>query len=548
MLEILDRISKGEGREGDIEKLEKLGQQIKDTALCGLGQSAPNPVLSTIRYFRDEYEAHIKYKSCPASVCASLFDAPCRNACPAGVDVPRYIEMIQRGQYAKAVEIIRERNPFPAVCGRVCDHPCEGKCKRAQIDEPMAIRSLKRFAADYELEHWDELYFNEETPPVTKLNKPVAIVGGGPSGLTAAYYLAQWGYPVTLFEAAPVLGGMPALTIPEYRLPKGILNKEIERTVKGVNVITDFRVGRDVSLKELRRQFEAIYLAVGTHKGLTMEIEGENLDGVLNALDFLKRVNLKQPVKVGKRVVVVGGGNSAIDAARVALRMGAEEVRILYRRSRKEMPAIEQEIQDALDEGIKLHCLTVPMKILGDEYGRVLGMECSRMDLGEFDRSGRRRPVLREGSRFRIDVDTVIMAIGMAGDWIELEKEMPELFERGRVYRQKDESLMTRTPGIFAGGDCARGADTVIWAIAEGRKAALAIDRYLGGDREEQEKKVKVPRKYFMPVIEKEMSRVKIPMLSIKDRKHTFAEVEKCLHEESCRKEAMRCLRCDVRD
>ncbi len=548
MLEILDRITKGQGREGDIETLERLGQEIMDTALCGLGQSAPNPVLSTIRYFRDEYEAHIRHGKCPASVCASLFDAPCRNACPAGVDVSRYIEMIQRGQYARAVDVIRERNPLPAVCGRVCDHPCESKCRRSQIDDPLAIRALKRFAADYELEHWDELYFNREIAPVVKRDKPVAVVGGGPAGITAAYYLSQWGYPVTLFEASPVLGGMLALTIPEYRLPKKVLYNEIDRLMEGVNVITNFRIGKDMTLKELQQQFQAIFMAVGTHKAATMGIEGEDLIGVTNALEFLKKVNLHMPVEVGKRVVVVGGGNSAVDAARVALRMGAGEVRILYRRTRQEMPAIELEIQDAIDEGIKLHTLTSPLRIIGDEYGRVLGMECCRMDLGNFDSSGRRRPYFREGSRFRIDVDTVIMAIGMEGDWEDLQAEIPEIFHRGKVARQRDESLMTPIPGIFAGGDCARGADTVIWAIADGRQAALSIDRYLGGNREEEEEKISYPRRYFAPVVESRLERVEIPVLPVKERKYSNVEVELCLSAEECRKEALRCLRCDVRD
>ena len=331
MLDILEHITRGEGEEGDIERLINLGNTIKQTALCGLGQTAPNPVLTTIKYFRDEYEAHIKYKKCPASVCASLFASPCQNACPAGVEVPLYIDAIRRGDYANAVRIIREDNPFPAVCGRVCTHPCESKCQREQIDEPIAIRALKRFAADYDMKHPQKVILK------SLKGKNVAVIGAGPAGLTAAYYLAREGYGVTVFEALPVAGGMLAVGIPDYRLPKDILEAEVNHIKSvGAKIILDTALGKDFTLQDLKNQgFEAIFIAMGAHKDLKLGVPGEDLEGVFSAIDFLKKLKLLKGVETGKKVAVIGGGNAAVDAARTALRHGADEVHVFYRKAVK---------------------------------------------------------------------------------------------------------------------------------------------------------------------------------------------------------------------
>ncbi|HBP37508.1 MAG TPA: hydrogenase, partial [Clostridiales bacterium] len=310
MLDILERITRGEGQEGDVEKLIELGQAVKDTALCGLGQTAPNPVLSTIKYFRHEYDEHIRHKYCRAGVCSELFLSPCENACPASVNVPGYIALIAAGRPVDAYNLIRQENPFPSICGRVCTHPCESRCRRAQLDEPLAICDLKRYAADEALKS-DKPIVDLVFP---KKGKSVGIIGAGPSGLTCAYYLGRLGYDVSVYESHGVAGGMLAYGIPEYRLPKAILEKEIN-TIRniGIQILTGVEVGKDVSFADLRARHDAIYIATGTQRSRQIGVEGENLPGVYHGLDFLRDVNLgNAPDLAGKRVVVVGGGNVAI--------------------------------------------------------------------------------------------------------------------------------------------------------------------------------------------------------------------------------------------
>ena len=543
MLEILTRITRGEGREGDIELLIDLGTWIKETALCGLGQTAPSPVLTTIRYFRDEYEAHIRDKRCPASVCAALFEAPCQNACPADVDVPRYISLIRQKRYREAVKLIKEKNPFPAVCGRVCTHPCEGKCKRAQLDDAIAICILKRFAADYELLNPIPV----EKPAELKDTK-VAIIGSGPAGLTAAYYLAQLGHQVTVFEALPEPGGMLFTGIPEYRLPKDILKAEIDYIERmGVTIHTGVKVGKDITIDDLKAQgYQGIFIAVGANISQKLEIPGEDLEGVAGAVEFLRDVNLGNNPKVGKRVAVIGGGNAAIDAARTALRLGAGEVHIIYRRQREDMPAEKSEIEEAEREGVKIHFLTAPVKMIG-KGGKLTNMECIRMSLGEFDRSGRRRPVEIEGSNFVIDVDMVIPAISQRPDMSVLPEGSGIEKTKWSTVVTDPRTLATDEPGIYAGGDCVHGPDTVIQAIADGRHAAIEIDKYLGGSGE-------IPvspdlgREQVGEIYEEQMPRQHPSTLSIEERCANFNEVVDKLTEEQTLFEASRCLRCDIKD
>ena len=539
MLEILDRITKGQGREGDVELLIELGEQIMATAMCGLGQSAANPVLSTIRYFRDEYDAHIRDHKCPASSCAALFYSPCQNSCPADVDVPRYIALIKERKFAEAAALIRSKNPFPAICGRVCDHPCESKCRRATFDEPVAIKSLKRFAADWEKKHGVSPAA-EHKPPT---GKRVAIVGAGPAGLSAAYYLALAGHKVTVFEALPVAGGLLAVGIPEYRLPKEILDWEIEVIKKaGVEIRTNTRIGEDVKLDDLASEYDALFIAVGAHNEVKMNVPGEDLEGVMPAVAFLRDVALGEPVKVGKKAAVVGGGNAAIDAARTAKRMGAEEVHILYRRLRADMPADDGEIRAAEEEGIHIHYLTAPTRIIGRD-GNVAQIECVRMKLGEFDKSGRRRPIPVEASRTTVDVDTVIPAIGQAVDTsfiAPLSDTRETLFttKSGLLITDPD-SLETSIPGVFAGGDCVTGPWSVVAAIGAGREAAYSIDKFLGGDAwigahaEIERSLVGVP-------IEEECKRCPMPELPISERARNFKEVELGFTEDMAGGEAAR--------
>ena len=542
MLEILERITKGKGVEGDIEKLEKLGKAIKDTALCGLGQTAPNPVLSTIKYFREEYEEHITQKYCRAGVCSDLFLSPCENACPAGVNVPGYIALIAAGRVKDAYNLIRQENPFPSVCGRVCTHPCESRCRRAQLDDPIAIMDLKRYAADEAM---------KDTSPFTdiisrKTNKSVGIIGAGPSGLTCAYYLGRKGYDVTVYEAEKVAGGMLAYAIPEYRLPKAILQKEID-TLREVGVVikTETEVGRDITFNEIRNTHDSVYIATGTQVSRGMGIEGEEMDGVYHGLDFLKDVSLGKMKKIKGRVAVIGGGNTAIDAARTALRLGAKEVHILYRRSKTDMPADCREIEDAIEEGVKIHQLISPVGFKGN--GKVEFVECKNMNLCGFDKSGRKVPKECDESSVRIEVDMVIPAVSQYSDLPFVSKDEIEITKWGTFVVDKN-TQMTTMEGVFAGGDVVRGSDVVITAIADGKRAAAAIDKYLGGNGElNKGKPIEIPMSFDESELV-EHERFDMKYLDPEQRNKNFDEVCLGFHKLNATAEAMRCLRCDRRE
>ena len=546
MLEILERITHGEGKEGDVELLIDLGEQIKASALCGLGQTGPNPVLSTIRYFRHEYDQHIRDKKCLASVCASLFLAPCQNSCPADVDVPLYVDLTRQGRFGEAHAVIRMDNPLPMICGRVCNHPCERKCRRGQLDTAINIRALKRFVAEYPLEG-NGATFQLPAPAAAKVEK-VAIVGSGPSGLTAANYLARKGYQVTVYEALPVLGGMLAVGIPEYRLPKKTLKKEIELLEKlGVRFKTKVKIGPDVSLTDLRAKNDAVYIAIGAQQGQKLGIPGEDAEGVLDAVSFLRDINLGQGKDLkGKTVLVIGGGNAAVDAARSSLRLGAKKVTIVYRRSKAEMPALEEEIEEAEREGIEIRTLLAPKQIVA-KGGKVTGLECLECTLGEFDPSGRRRPVPKNGSEFTLNADVVVAGVGQA---IALDgmvdKTGIEVDKRGAI-TACDKTGATKMDGVFAGGDCVTGPDTVIAAIAAGKRAATAIDKYLGGDGVLL-RKPEIVRKLTADIIEDEMLREAVPCVPVEKRLGDFTEVELGYAAGQAKVEASRCLRCDVRE
>ena len=349
MLEILKRITRGEGRSTDIDDLIELSTRIKDSALCGLGQTAPNPILSTLRFFKNEYIEHIEDKHCSAGVCSALFDAPCQNACPTDQNAWGYVTLISEGRFKEAIAVIKEANPFPAVLGRVCVHPCEAKCRRGQIDEPIGICALKRFAADTDMSSFPSYRPSVERPK----DKKVAVIGAGPAGLAGAYFLALKGYKVTVFEALPVAGGMLAVGIPDYRLPKEVLNTEVKAiTDLGVEIKYNMRLGKDITTGKLFTEgYSAILMATGAHLGQKLDIPGEKSGGVIDGVTFLRNVNLQTTTKVDGKVVVIGGGNVAIDAARSALRLGAEEVSILYRRQKDDMPAYKEEVDEAEKEG-----------------------------------------------------------------------------------------------------------------------------------------------------------------------------------------------------
>jgi len=545
MLQILNKISRGEATLEELDTLEELAEMVASASLCGLGQTSPNPVLSTLRHFREEYEAHIIDKKCPASVCQGLFRAPCQHTCPVELDIPGYIGLIKEGKLAEAYYLIKQRNPLPAVCGRVCNHPCEFKCNRAQIDESIAIRDIRRFVADYAFQSGVKY-----TPKIKERKEErVAIIGAGPAGLSAAWDLTLEGYTVTVFEALPIAGGMLAVAIPEYRLPNSILGKEVQEIE---NLGVDIRLNTPVSDIEslLNDGYKAVFIATGAHQGIKIGVPGEDLSGVYDAIEFLREVNLGKEVPIGKRVAVVGGGNSAIDSARVALRKGAEEVNIFYRREKKDMPAIAEEIEAAEEEGVHLHYLTAPARIVGSD-GKVTGLECIRMELGEFDRSGRRTPNPVAGSNYIVEIDMVIEAIGQRPD-TSFIKDGNIQTGRGGVVVADRRTLSTGRDGIFAGGDAVTGPKTVIEAIAAGQRAASSIRRYLQGE----ELSPLVERNGYEPIAipsvppsdeeTQEKARIKAPEIAIDQRKTSFDEVTLTYSADQAVAEASRCLRCDL--
>ena len=536
MLDILTRICAGDGRESDIGELERIGQVVKSASLCGLGQTAPNPVLSTLRHFRYEYEEHIRQKRCRASVCEALVDAPCQHACPAGVNAPQYVALLVENRAAEAARVVRLRNPFVSVCGRVCDAACERRCRRSEVDEPIAIRALKRYAADNSA---------LPAPPITAPaagRKEVAVIGAGPAGLSCAYFLALMGRPSIVFEALPVAGGMLAVGIPEYRLPKKQLDLDIDFIRShGVELRTETAVS---SLAQLRADgFRAIFLGSGAHRNRSLRIPGEDLEGVIGSLELLRGRALGQAVACGGRVAVIGGGNAAVDAARSALRLGVNKVAILYRRTREEMPAYEEEIEAALEEGIELVELVAPKEIVGSD-GRVEGIGMVRMRLGDADENGRRQPVPVEGSDFLFPCDTVVPAIGQVPS-LELAGGMLETGVLGGV-KIDVVTGSAGVPGVFAGGDCVSGGGTVIEAVAAGQQAAVSIDRMLGGAGLLP---ANVGPSLWRPTdeqLERVTPRAREPALAAGLRGRSFAEVLGALDPAAACGEASRCMRCDL--
>ena len=540
MLQILERICHGHGEAGDIELLEDMAKTIKDTALCGLGQTAPNPVLSTIRYFRDEYIAHIRDKKCPAAVCSDLFTSPCQHACPLGMDIPAYTALIRAGEIDDAYRILKRTNPFPAICGRVCGHPCQSKCRRGQLDEPLAIKHLKRFITD-----------TAERPkvdpiPVTRVEK-IAVVGAGPSGLSAALELKKRGYAVTVFESLPEPGGMLRWGIPEYRLPRNILKDEIQDILDtGVELKTGTRVGREVPFAQLLSTYDHIYLAAGAQKSSPLGVPGEESVGVLPAIEMLRDINLGRKVRFGKKVAVIGGGNSAVDAARTAIRHDTESVTIYYRRERNDMPALAEEIKAAVDEGVHLEFLVSPARVLSSK-GKVRKLELERMVLDQFDNSGRKRPKPIEGSEFQVEVDTVIVAVGQQTD-LDFLAEQSVALSHGLI--TVDTTCKTSHPRIWAGGDVVTGPAMVVDAIQAGQKTAGAIDEAIRQANGEKPWVAPSEDPIFIPTeIETEpVTQMQIPVLELDPlkRNHTFFEVELGYSAEMAMSEASRCLRCDA--
>jgi NADH-quinone oxidoreductase subunit F len=546
--ELLAEIAGGEATGDTLEELKTECERLKLKGSCHLGRQAVNPILTSLQFFPDEYRMHTDNKNCPARVCPKLLPAPCHMACPAGIDIPSYMALVGQGRFVEALEVIRQDNPFPWVCGLICPHPCERACVRGHLDEPLNIKYLKAFVADWATRHSEYLPL---TPGPDNGHK-VAIVGSGPAGLSCAHYLALKGYKVTIFEAMPEAGGLFVAGIPEYRLPREVVRKEIEliRSL-GVEIKTSVTVGTDVTLEELRSQgFEAFFLGIGAHLGYKLKIEGEDdFPQVFDVITFLRKVNLGDKHKPFDKVVIIGGGNAAMDAARTCVRLGCKEVHISYRRTRKEMPAHPEEVEQALEEGVQIHFLTVPIKIGGNNR-QVQYMECLQAELGRPDASGRRRPISIPDSNFRLDVDAVITAIGQQPDLCPFPAPPVNTSPWCTIITDRG-NTRTNVTDIFAGGDSVTGPATAVEAIAAGKQAALDIDYYLSGaagtpPSVTTQKRLRVPFLAIPAETKITNHRVPTPFLDMEQRRTNFDRVELDYTAEQAQKEAQRCLRCDI--
>jgi len=554
MATILNRMADGQGKEGDLKQLKYLGEMISKSSKCNLGQTGPKPVLDAIDHFEDQFSGAIQLqKKIPRQEYKVKVTAPCESACPSHLPITRYVELIKEGRFEESLSAIRGATCLAGILGRVCVRPCEDNCRRGNVDECISIKWLKRFVADYEIEKRKEPFFKKEGT----YSEKVAIIGAGPAGLSCAYYLSLKGYPVTIFERLGEPGGMAAMGIPDYRLPRDIVGYEAELVKRcGVEIRYNTQVGKDITISQMFEQgYKAIFVGVGAQTNTPMGVEGEDkgYKGFIPGVYYLLEINLgRDPYPEGKRVVVVGGGNVAIDCVRSSFRIGKADVNLVYRRTKKEMPADHVEIHDAEEEGVKFHYLCNPVRIVEKE-GKVVGMECIRMELGEPDESGRRRPVPIKGSEFFIEADIAIPAIGQAIDLSFLEeKDGVKTTKRSAIGIQEG-TFMTSRPGIFSAGDCVTGPDVLVRAAGHGKRAADKIDLFLrGAEVKESEKerleglveKIKVYNKNEKIGISGGQKRAILNLLPPDSRKWIFDEVEEGFSIPVAQKEAERCLRC----
>ncbi len=506
-------------------------------------------VLKALKDHAETFTNHVTSRNCPAGDCLKLTPAPCQMACPAGIDVPAYIALIAQGRYDEAISVIRRVNPLPWVCGLVCTRPCESACVRGAIDTPISIKFLKAFAAEKALTGGTYA----DPPKAPDNGRKVCVIGAGPAGLTAAYYLALKGYRVKVIEELPSAGGMLKVGIPRYRLPQEVIDREVAMIRNlGVDFQFNTRFGWRIHMNQLRKAgFGAFVFTIGAHKCSPMRISGENdFAEVYTAVSFLREVALGEGKKPGSRVIVIGGGNVAIDSARTCVRLGCEEVILAYRRSRSEMPADHEEVDQAEEEGVALHFLTIPLEIVGDDYS-VKGVRFIQAKLVDADGGGRKRPVPIEGSEFFMPADAVIGAVGQRIDQV-IMNDLPDLeWSRWDTIETEPVIMQTSMEGVYAAGDVVSGPDTVIGAIAGGKRAAEAIDRQLSGQLQPAlvpvpERCGRAPLTELSAAEKMETERPRMPMLPMQRRRVTFQQVELGYDETTARAEAGRCLRCDV--
>lgn len=516
-----------------LRRIEKTAQVIVDTADCAIGTDAAQLVLMGLKGFRDDYEEHILHHRCLGSLKNPV---PCVALCPAGVDIPGYIALIGEGRCEDAVRLIRKDNPFPTACAYICEHPCEARCRRNMVDDALNIRGLKRYAVDQA--------GDVPQPKCAKATgKSVAIVGGGPGGLSAAYYLALMGHKVTVYEKQKALGGMMRYGIPSYRFPREKLDAEIASILSlGIEVHTGVDVGADVSFDELKQQYDCLYLSIGAHTDKKTGIEGEDSCGVISAVELLRHIgDDEMPDFTGQRVVVIGGGNVAMDVTRSAIRLGAEKVSCVYRRRQEDMTAQMEEVEGAIAEGAEVLTLQAPLRIEADENGHVAALWTQPQIIGEMDKAGRPRPNTAAVEPLRIPADTIIVAIGQGIETRGLEQTGIKI-QRGGALLADSSTQLPDMVGVFAGGDCVTGPATVIRAIAAGKAAAANIDEYLGFNHE-IESDVKVPTPKCSDL--RPRGRVNATEREAWERKGDFQCIECGMTDQEAGQESSRCLRCD---
>ncbi len=549
MLRILRRITEGQADHADLDKLQELAHMIRDTSLCGLGQTAPNPVLTTLRYFRDEYEDHIRAKRCAAGVCEALYLSPCENSCPLHMRIPAFLQLMKEDRLDDAAEMIWLDNPLPASTGRICQHPCEGRCRRGEEDAPVNMREVHRYIADTILDG-DRLQTVQERLLRDKLpatGKRVAVVGAGPSGLSAAFYMTMLGHAVTVYEEREAAGGMLRYCLPEYRLPDKVLDAELSvLTQVGVEFEFNQSLGAGLSLDRLDKEYDMVFLATGTWNETHAGFSGEQAPNVWHAVAFLEQVARGKPPLIGEQVVVIGGGNAAVDSARTAVRLGAK-VTIVYRRERKDMPAIAEEVEDAEEEGVEIVFLASPQRAVLDELGQAKAIELRRTVLGEFDSSGRRTPVSTDDF-FTLPCSAIVVAAG--------EKPDPDPLRRAGI-RGRDNftaavdsvTYATNMPHVHAGGDLVTGASNVSATMGTGKYAARAMDTLLMGASDRFTRMLKTfTYENVVPLEPEGGVRNVSPRLEPDTRRTNFAEVMEGDDATMTVRESCRCLRCDVRE
>jgi putative selenate reductase YgfK subunit len=549
ILHLTEEIAEGAAGSNHLSAIDSLIEEYFYSSSPLQNQETGKALKEILKEHREIFESHIETRNCPSHDCGKLAPSPCQMACPAGIDIPSYLSLIAEGEDARAIEVIRQDNPLPWVCGLVCTRPCEMMCVRARIDTPVSIKFLKAFAAERAMS--ERKYINPEKEPPN--GKKVCVVGAGPGGISAAYYLALMGYTVKVIEALPIPGGMLMVGIPRYRLPREVIDREVAMVEDlGVEFLYNTRFGKDVTFEGLKKDgYEAFFIAIGAHKAWDMELKGEkDFPKVIDAISFLKDVALGEHHTPGKHVVVIGGGNVAIDAARTSLRLGAQKVTVAYRRSRNQMPADIEEVEQAEEEGIEFAFLTIPKEIVG-KNDVITGLHCTKAELIKKEGSDRLAPVPILGKDFTINADAVISAIGQYVDTKGMEAFDQMNWTRRGTIEVNHASMETTMPGVFAAGDAVSGPATVIEAIGGGKRAAEAIDRHLNNIPQPRMPKIPI-RNNIEPPIEMSASRKmtlkhpEMPMLNVDRRRTMFQQVELGYDEESVRREAGRCLRCDI--